>query len=352
MPSVNAVEVRPFGRLNDSRETKLYTLRNANGIEASITDYGATLVSFLAPDRNGNVADIVLGYDKQQDYIDSAAYLGATVGRFANRIADGRFELNGKAYTLDTNCGPNHLHGGQSGFDSRIWHSEILHTSEPSLRFSLFSPDGDQGYPGNLTAHTTYCLNDLNQLVIKMTATCDADTPISMTNHSYFNLAGSGSIEDHYLKLNCEHYTPLNQNHIPSGELASVANTPFDFRHARKVGEQIDSDHEQLKIGSGYDHNFVTPAYQSGQLALVAELEEKVSGRVLSVSTNAPGLQLYTANFLDGRVGKQVKHESRHAVCLEPQHIPDAPNNAAFPSCILKPGEQYEHTIIFACSVA
>lgn len=343
------IEVEPFGQLN-KQEAKLYTLRNKNGLSASITDYGATLVSFSCPDGTGQFADIVLGFDTLQGYLDSDAYMGATVGRFANRIANGEFKLNGKHYTLDKNGGPNHLHGGVSGFNSRIWHSQIIESQQSALRFTLFSPDGDQGYPGNLTIHVTYTLTDSDQLIFEAEAVCDNDTPISITNHSYFNLAGRGSIEDHYLQIFSDLYTPLDDQQVPTGELAKVENTPLDFKRPKRIGKDIDNDDVQIKIGSGYDHNFMTAAAESKTIEAAAEIEDRQNGRTLTIFTDSPGLQLYTANFLSGSKGKGVEHKARHALCLEPQQVPDAPNKAQFPSCILKAGQRFKTTTIFEAS--
>jgi len=341
------IHTQSFGTLSNGYETKLFTLTNSNGVSVGLSNYGATLVSFICPDRHGNDSDIVLGFDSVEGYENSGAYIGASVGRFANRIAGAKFSLNGREYTLDANGGVNHLHGGAAGFDKRIWHADILDTPAPAIRFSLFSPDGDQGYPGNLTIHITYTLDDSNALTIKVNAGSDADTPISITNHSYFNLAGSGSILDHWLTVLSDRYTPQDEHQVPTGEYASVVNTPLDFTTARQIGERIDDEHEQIKRGSGYDHNFMTAAVDSQKVELAAILEDRQSGRTLKVSTDAPGLQLYSANFLDGATGKNVEHLSRHAVCLEPQHVPDAPNKPSFPSSILKQGERYRHTMVF-----
>ncbi len=350
MPATPPIHIRSFGVLKDNRETSLYTLKNNNGVSVSISNYGATLVSYICPDRQGQLDDIVLGFDNVSGYENSDAYIGATVGRFANRIGHASFSLNNKTYSLDANAAPHHIHGGVSGFSSRIWHADVLDREEPTLRLSLFSPDGDQGYPGNMTVHLLYSLNEANQLHIQIDASSDSDTPISMTNHSYFNLAGSGPINDHWLTLKSNRYTPLDLTQLPSGKFASVEGTPFDFRNARQIGEHIDERHEQLRLGSGYDHNFMTPASEDGELALMATLEDRNLGRKLQLSTNAPGMQLYTANFLAAVAGKGIKHQARHAICLEPQNIPDAPNKPSFPSCILKAGDKYRHTIVFETS--
>lgn len=339
------ISIDDFGALPNGRRCKLFTLRNANGVSASITDFGATLTSFISPDREGQLADIVLGFDNVAGYYHADAYMGAMVGRFANRIAAGRFELHGKRYQLDVNNGPNHLHGGNEGFDMRIWHAEALKNNS-GVRFSLFSPDGDQGYPGNLTIHVLYRLSEDNELSIKIDANTDQPTPISLTNHSYFNLAGRGSITDHWLQIPATHFTPLDKNQIPTGDILPVAGTPLDFRKPHRLGERIDDAHEQIDIGSGYDHNFVTGATLGGERKIAAILEEKHSGRVLELSTNAPGLQVYTANFLDASTeGKGMLHKRRHAVCLEPQNFPDAVNKPTFPSSILSPGNKYHGEI-------
>lgn len=348
-----SVTTRPFGNLPNGQSTTLYTLKNSHGVRAGISNYGATLVSLSCPDKRGISADIVLGFDDIQGYLNSDAYMGSTVGRFANRIANGGFTIAGTHYTLATNNGPNHLHGGLNGFDKRVWHAEILDDSNAAVRFTLFSPDGDQGYPGNVRIHCTYRLNEEGQLQIDIDATSDKATPINITNHAYFNLTGkTGSALEHNLHIASTHYTPLNEHQIPSGEQKTVVGTPFDFTETTRLGERINTEHPQLNIGNGYDHNFITPAMKSGQTELAATLSDKTSGRKLEVYTNAPGLQLYTANFLDGRAyGKGVTHERRGAVCLEPQHFPDSPNRPDFPSCIIEPGQRYRHTMIFAVSL-
>lgn len=353
MPHPKSVHTRPFGVLNDTKEATLYTLRNDHGVSASLTNYGATLVALNCPDRNGRMADIVLGFDNVNDYVKSGTYIGATVGRYANRIGGAAFEIEGKRYSLDANNGPNSLHGGLDGFNRRLWHAEIIDADCPTVRFSLFSPDGDQGFPGNMTIHVTYSLNNENALSIHVDATSDASTPISITNHSYFNLAGKGPIDDHWLHIPSDRYTPLNDDQIPTGEFASVENTPFDFTAPHQVGERINADHPQIKIGGGYDHNFITSAKAGAEPVEAAMLEHKESGRILRAYTNAPGIQLYTANFLGSdEYGKGVTHHPRHSLCLEPQHIPNTPNNSDFPSCILNPGERYRHTMVFHCSVS
>lgn len=356
--------VTSFGHLSDGRETKVFTLTNNSGMSARVSDYGATLVSFLAPDRKGALGDIVLGFDDVRSYERNGAYMGATVGRFANRIADGKFTIDGQSYELAVNNGPNHLHGGVEGFSYRIWDAEILDGSEigssaidsseidspaSAVRFSLQSPDGDENYPGNLDISVTYRLLENGQLHIDVAAKTDATTPISITNHSYFNLAGAGPIAGHWLKVPSTHYTPLSDKQVPTGELAPVTDTPFDFQTFRQIGERIEDTHPQLDIGSGYDHNFMTQA-NGTEPVLAACAEHRESGRTLALYTNAPGVQLYTANFIGGS-GKGVAHTARHAFCLEPQAIPDAPNQSVFPSCFITPDEPYQHTMIFEAGV-
>ncbi len=343
-----SIKQRAFGKLASGKEATLYTLSNSNGVQVDVCDYGATLVALRCPDREGNIGNIVLGFHSIEAYLESDAYLGATVGRFANRIADGKFELKEKQYSLDINGTPNHIHGGVDGFDKRMWHANVLSQEASAIRFSLFSPDGDQGYPGNLSMHCVYRLENDNRLTIAFDATCDQSTPISITNHSYFNLAGSASVLDHWLTLDADFYTPMNQQQIPTGEIAPVADTPFDFRSAHQIGERINDNHEQLKITSGYDQNFITKAQQHGGVVHAAKLRDEPSGRQLDIFTDAPAMQVYTANFLEG--APQLNLVRHSSICIEPQNFPDAPNNNAFPSCILHPGETYKNTIVFAIS--
>ncbi|WP_370980799.1 aldose epimerase family protein [Agaribacterium sp. ZY112] len=344
---MNPVSSRPFGTLPDGSSANLYTLFNKNGVSATVTDYGATLVGLMAPGRGGESCDIIVGYFNVESYAKSNFYMGATIGRFGNRIANGKFELNGKSYNLDCNNGPNHLHGGLEGFDQRLWKAKMADDERAAVTMTLVSEDGDQGYPGRVEVELRYELDDNNCLHCDIKATSDQATPISMTNHAYFNLAGDGPIDDHLLQMSCDQYTPYDENCIPTGEIASVENTPFDFRKAKTLGQDIDSEHPQIQIGAGFDHNFVSKS-DGKEIVDIAVLSLPSSGRQLRIASNAPGAQLYTANYLDGSLtGKGQSHLRRTAVCVEPQHFPDSPNKPDFPNCILQPGESYEHSMRF-----
>lgn len=315
--------------------TNFYTLTNNNGVEVSITNYGGTVTSIKVPDRNGVFGDIVLGYDTIEEYMRNPRYLGALIGRYANRIAGGRFSLNGVEYQLaQNNNGANHLHGGVRGFDKRIWK---VSETPASLHFEYFSPDGEENYPGNLTVAVDYSLNDQNELRIEYHATTDKDTIINLTNHSYFNLAGQGTILDHELTLQADSFTPVSDELIPTGEIRAVDGTRMDFRTPRVISE------------GGYDHNFVLNDWQLGSVRSVAKLREAKSGRVMEVFTTQPGIQFYSGNFLDGSlIGKGgVAYEKYAALCLETQHFPDSPNQPNFPSTVLRTGETYNETTIY-----
>lgn len=315
--------------------TNFYTLTNNNGVEVSITNYGGTVTSIKVPDRNGVFGDIVLGYDTIEEYMRNPRYLGALIGRYANRIAGGRFSLNGVEYQLaQNNNGANHLHGGVRGFDKRIWK---VSETPASLHFEYFSPDGEENYPGNLTVAVDYSLNDQNELRIEYHATTDKDTIINLTNHSYFNLAGQGTILDHELTLQADSFTPVSDELIPTGEIRAVDGTRMDFRTPRVISE------------GGYDHNFVLNDWQLGSVRSVAKLREPKSGRVMEVFTTQPGIQFYSGNFLDGSlIGKGgVAYEKYAALCLETQHFPDSPNQPNFPSTVLRTGETYNETTIY-----
>jgi aldose 1-epimerase len=342
-----------FGKMTDGQTIDLYTLTNHNGIKVSITNYGGRVVSILAPDRNGKVADVVLGFDDLQGYLGNNPFFGALVGRYANRIAHGRFNLDGVEYKLALNDGPNSLHGGLKGFDKRVWKARELSQSHPALELTYLSKDGEEGYPGNLSVKVVYTLGDDNGLKIDYTATTDKDTVLNLTNHSYFNLAGQGSgdILKHLLMINADRFTPIDATLIPTGKLASVQGTPFDFRKPTAIGARINDNDEQLKFGKGYDHNFVLNHHGNG-LMLAARVTEPESGRVLEVLTTQPGIQFYTGNFLDGSIhGKGGKvYGYRTALCLETQHFPDSPNHPEFPSTELKPGQTYHQVTIFKFS--
>jgi aldose 1-epimerase len=350
-----AGEVRkaPFGKAPDGTPVDIYTLRNSKGVEARICTYGGIVVSLKVPDQNGKFGDVVLGYDTLDGYLKSSPYFGALVGRYGNRIAGGRFTLEGKTYTLATNNGPNALHGGIKGFDKVVWEAmQIASDRGPALELRYVSKDGEEGYPGNLKVTALYTLTDKNELRLDYTATTDKTTVLSLTHHSYFNLAGAGDVLNHEVMIAADKFTPVDANLIPTGELRPVKGTPLDFTKPMKIGARINSDDEQIKLGGGYDHNYVLKK-PAGKLALAARVSEPTTGRVLEVFTTEPGMQFYTANFLDGSItgkGGWV-YKKRHAFCMEPQHFPDSPNHPQFPSCVLKPGETYQNTIIYKFSV-
>ena len=350
---------QPFGRLPDGREAHLHLLQNKSGASAAITDFGGILVSLLVPDRTGQLDDIVLGFNSVEPYVDRSPFFGATIGRVGNRIGGAKFTIPGRTFTLvgnDTPCGqPCNLHGGPIGFDKVLWSATPF--SEPGaagLRLTHRSPDGDQGFPGNLAVTVEYRLTDANKLRISYAATTDKATPVNLTNHSYFNLRGEGrgDILGHQLKLRAARYTPVSAGLIPTGELAPVAGTPFDFTQGQTIGARIGEQHQQLEFGNGYDHNYVVDPVAGQRLALAAEVYEPESGRVLTMLTEEPGFQLYTGNWLDGSlVGKRgLPYIKRSGFCLESQHYPDSPNQPAFPSTILRPGERYSTTTVYRFS--
>lgn len=346
------IRVESFGVLDDGRVAQLFILRNAAGTTAEITDLGGAIVSLSVADEHGNFADVTTGFDIPQPYADGAGYKGAIVGRYANRIADGSFSLDGVKYSLARNNGNNAIHGGILGFDKKIWDAEVsLEETEANLILKTSSPDGEEGYPGQVDATVTYTLNDQNQLIIDYFATTDKATVINLTSHAYFNLEGhnAGSILDHEISINADRYTPINNESIPTGEIADVNNTPLDFRLAKTIGRDIESMHQQIQFGSGFDHNFIINHEQSGVVSLAASIYAPKSGRTMRVYTDQPGVQFYTGNFLNGRlVGKGGSvYERRDAFCLETQHYPDSPNNPQFPSTVLRPGEKYQTRTIF-----
>lgn len=330
-----------------------FTLRNAAGMEADILRYGATLRALRMPDRNGTLADLVLGFDDLDAYTRRHPYFGCTVGRYANRIAHGRFSLDGQVYQLTCNQGPNHLHGGPTGAHAQLWAAQELDADDgPSLTLAWRSPAGDDGYPGTLTASVTYTLTHVGALRIDYTATTDAPTIVNFTNHSYFNLAGSGDIRGHWLTIYADHYLPTDAHQIPTGELRPVAGTAFDLRQPTLLGRRLEADDPQLQLHSGFDHTFGL-RHSSGGLGRAARLHDPVSGRWMEVYTTKPAVQLYTANKLNGMfVGKGGEaYGSYRALCLETQHFPDAPNQPHFPSAVLRPGAVYRHTTIYRFGV-
>ena len=342
----------PFGRTPEGQPVDIYTLRNANGVEARICNYGRIVVSLKVPDKNGKFGDVVLGYDDLDSYIKNNPFFGCVVGRYANRIAKGKFTLNGKEYTLAVNNGPNALHGGLKGFDKVVWEAKSIVSSRgPALELRYLSKDGEEGYPGNLSVTAVYTLTADNGLRLDYTATTDKDTVINLSQHSYFNLAGSGDVLNHEVMIAADKFTPVDATMIPTGELRPVKGTPLDFTKPMKIGARLNADDEQIKLGSGYDHNYVLDK-PAGKLALAARIFEPTSGRVMEVLTTEPGLQFYTANHLDGITGKGGwVYQKRNAFCMEPGHFPDSPNHPSFPSTVLRPGQEYKNTIIYRFSV-
>ena len=351
-----SITSKPFGTLPDKSMVTLYTLTNSNGVKADITDYGGIVVSLLVPDRNGKFDDVVLGYDNIGDYLDRSPYFGAIIGRHANRIDGAAFVLNGIRYELAANEGKKNIHGGFSGFDKKLWDSRIIsRNGQEALELSLFSPDGDEGFPGNLEVRVIYRLTDDNALEIEYYGASDADTVLNMTNHAYFNLSGhnSGTVLDHYLKINADFYTPINKDLIPTGEILSVKNTPFDFTEPRQIGESLRdfSGNEQMLNGSGYDHNFVLREKGPG-LRECSELYDPKSGRVMTCYTTKPGVQFYTGNFLKGAgMGKDGWiYDKWHGLCLETQYFPNSMEYSHFPSPVLRAGDTYHHLTIYKFS--
>jgi aldose 1-epimerase len=355
-----SITITSFGQLPDGRDVTLYSLVNSNGIRADVIDYGAIIVRLFVPDRAGRLDDVVLGYNALEDYLEASPYFGAVVGRYANRIAGGTFTLDGQTYSLATNNYPGglpcHLHGGVIGFDKVLWAATPYITGDvPSIVLRYTSPDGEEGYPGNLDVRVTYTLGKDNSLSIDYLATSDKATPVNLTQHSYFNLKGEGQgdILDHILTINAAHMTPVRAGLIPTGIVSPVAGTPFDFRSPYPIGERISSPgDEQLELAKGYDHNWVIDRPNSG-LCLAATVFEPLSGRSLEVWTEEPGLQFYSGNFLKGsHIGKSGRPYSfRGGFCLETQHYPDSPNQPDFPCTILRPGETYSSTTVYRFGV-
>jgi aldose 1-epimerase len=351
--STPGIKMTLFGKMPDGQEVHLYTLTSRGGMQVELTNYGARIVSIDVPDKHGNIADVVLGFDDLAGYLGKDPYFGATIGRYANRIANGKFTLDGVQYKVPINDGPNSLHGGTEGFDKKVWTASELSQYPPAVEFTYLSPNGEEGYPGDLHVKVVDTLEDDNALRIDYTATTDKDTVINLTNHSYFNLSGqgSGSILNEEVMINANQFTPINANLIPTGELREVGGTPFDFRKPTRIGARINEDNQQLKYAHGYDDNFVLDRESPG-LVLAARVVDPESGRVLECYTTEPGLQFYASNFLDGTIhGKGGKvYGYRSAFTLETQHFPDSPNHPNFPSTELKPGETYHQTTIFKFS--
>jgi len=346
-----------FGTTDRGESVSAYTLKNANGMEARVLDYGGIIVSLRVPDRHGRFDDVVLGYDSLPAYLRASPYFGAIIGRYGNRIAHGRFTLDGKTYTLAKNNGPNHLHGGLKGFDKVVWDvAPFEHPDSVGLVLRYISRDGEEGYPGTLRTTVTYTLTSANELIFDYSATTDRATPVNLTQHSYFNLAGDGKgdILGHVVTLNADRFTPVDSTLIPTGELKSVAGTPFDFRTPTPIGARIDQDDVQLRYGPGYDHNFVlNKAGDAHDATFAARVYEPASGRVMEIYTTEPGLQFYSGNFLDGTLhGKGgVVYRRRYGFAMETQHYPDSPNKPTFPSTTLRPGESYHSRTIYKFGV-
>ena len=345
-----------FDRTPDGQVVDLITLRNAAGVEVKVLTYGGTILSLRTPDRAGAQDDIVLGFDSLAPYLDKSPYFGCLIGRYCNRIAKGQFTLDGRTHSLATNNRPNHLHGGTKGWDKAVWTAETFQTAESvSVQLKHTSPDGDEGYPGTVNADVTYTLTDKNELVVDYHATTDKPTVINLTQHSYFNLTGAKATDilGHQLTLYADRYTPVDATLIPTGELASVEGTPFDFRESTAIGARINEPHEQIKRGLGYDHNFVLTR-AGAMLAPAARVVDPATGRTLEIATTEPGIQFYSGNFLDGTLtgkgGRVYGH--RAGFCLETQHFPDSPNHPAFPTTTLLPGEEYRSKTVFTFGVA
>lgn len=353
MESMN-LGLKNFESTINGKHTCLFTIKNKNGLEAIFSNYGLRIISLNVPDKNGIFEDVVLGFSNLNEYEGRGKYFGAVIGRFGNRIANGKYTIDGITHQLTKNRGDNHLHGGEKGFESVVWDAKQV--SENEIHFSRTSPDGEEGYPGNLSVEVKYTLNDENELIINYSAKTDKATPINLTHHSYFNLkgAGNGTIDKHILQINAHSFTPVDQHIIPTGIIESVQGTPFDFTEPKPIGRDVKIKNGQLGFGNGYDHNFVlnTLPKDDNALVLAAKVIEPESGRTMEVSTNEPGMQFYSGNFLNIPNGKEGKHyKDRGAFCLETQHYPDSPNNSSFPNTILQPNDLYESTCIYRFGV-
>jgi aldose 1-epimerase len=346
------IEKRPFGRMPDGTEVDLYTLTNRHRMVVGILTYGGSVQQIHVPDRDGKLANVALGFERLDDYVNRARHFGAIVGRYGNRIGGARFTLDGKTFELAANNGPNSLHGGREGFDRKVWRAEAVENGSGvgvALRYT--SPDGEEGYPGTLAVKVVYMLTDNDELCIDYAATTDRPTVLNLTNHTYFNLAGegSGSVYGHELMIDASAYTPVGATLIPTGEIAKVADTPLDFTRPTAIGARIRDSDPQLVRGHGYDHNFVLDKPRAGELTRAARVVEPAAGRVMEVQTTEPGVQFYTGNFLDSTLIGMSRRMYRQsdAFCLETQHFPDSPNQPAFPSTVLRPGEEYRSTTIY-----
>jgi len=344
-----SVEKAPYGKLPDGRQADIFTLTNSGGMKVKLTNYGAITVGLEVPDADGNPADVTLGHDTLEAWLGSTSYFGATVGRYANRIAKGKFTLDGKTYTLATNNDENHLHGGVKGFDKRLWDAETVEAAGAvGVKFTYLSKEGEEGYPGNLKVTATYTLNNNNEFKVEFSATTDKPTVVNLAHHTYWNLAGAaaGDVLGHELMLAADKYTPVDAGLIPTGELKDVKDTPMDFTTPTAIGARI------ARVEGGYDHNFVLRNQDGGKIALAARVLEPKSGRIMEIHTDQPGIQFYSGNFLDGTVtGKGgVAYKKHYGFCLETQHYPDSPNRPDFPPVVLRPGQTYKHTMIHTFS--
>lgn len=350
-----SISKQPFGTLPNNSSVDLFTLTNKQGMQVKITNYGGIVTSIQVPDKNGVLGAVNLGFDNLTDYLQKdQPYFGAIIGRYGNRIAKGQFTIDGQVYRVATNSIPNHLHGGNKGFDKVVWSAKMVEKRGiPSLVLSHTSPDGEEGYPGNLDCTIIYTLTNKNELRIDYQSTTDQPTVLNLTNHCYFNLkdGGASSCLEHELRIFADAFTPIDKNTIPTGVIKSVKRTPFNFLKAKKIGERIERNNKQLKLGNGYDHNYVLNKKEG--LKKAAKVVERESGRVLEVFTTQPGLQLYTANWLDGSMigHHNTAYQKRSAFCLETQHFPDSPNQPDFPSTVLRPGETYQSTTVYKFSV-
>ncbi len=352
--SKHAISPQAFHKVIDGKQVELFTLTNKNGLEMTVTNYGGRVVSLLVPDRSGKMEDIVLGYESLDGYLNNnEQYFGASIGRYGNRIAKGKFTLDNQQYTLAINNAPNSLHGGVKGFSSKIWNA--VQNGKNELELTLISPDMDEGYPGELKVMVIYRLTDKNEVGIYYSAKTSKSTVLNLTNHTYFNLhgAGNGDILDHELYLNASNYTPVDSTLIPTGKIEPVAGTPFDFTKPVAIGARINEKNEQLKFGLGYDHNFVLNKNSGESVSFAGSVYDSLSGRFMEVFTNEPGIQFYCGNFLKGKeIGKNHKpYNYRSALCLETQHFPDSPNHPEFPSVVLKPGEIYSSACLYRFSI-
>jgi aldose 1-epimerase len=348
-PKTVGITSDSFGSTHDGTQVDRYTLTNRNDLHVSIITLGGIVTELMIPDRDGRLADVVLGFASLDGYLAEHPYFGAIIGRYGNRIGNARFNLDGQSYSLAANDGENHLHGGHQGFDKVIWSAEPgTEVDGPSVELNYISPDGEEGYPGELNTTVIYTLTHLNELKVEYRATTDRPTPVNLTHHSYFNLKGLGeSIHDHVLKIDADQFTPVDSGLIPTGELRDVTGTPMDFRQPAPIGARIDDDYDQLRLGRGYDHNWVLKT-NARKPTLAVTVVEPATGRTMQVLTTEPGMQFYSGNYLDGVGGKGgVNYQCRSGFCIEAQHFPDSPNKPEFPSTLLRPGETYLSTTIY-----